>query len=491
MGRITELINKAITDQNFIFMTQIIDYLITENSENYNRTKKRYDRFIQENINNAVPILGRDDKKVTKINNKIPTDWAGEIITTKIGFFMGKPITFQLNKTFYQTENTKFTEENEEPKFILNEKKYESDSKILTDYFKSSNHFSEDRKIATSTSISGYSGRLLYIENGTGLVKIKTIPPWECIFIFDGSLNEPQYTLRYYRIDNIFFTGSKVKKGYIYKAEWYTEKDITFYERDEKGKWSYDYNQAINENGEIVAIIPNMFPGVSLFPLYNNEQHQSDFKKALDWMDDYDRQSSNLSNELEEFANAILKTYGFNLDKDKVRDMRSSGSIDCGLDGDMKWLEKKLETEALEKHLARAKQNIINTSQHVDFNEEEFGGNIPIIGIHFKLFGLKTKSTDLESYFREMMTVELNLVTDYWKNTSKADIDPLAIDIIMLRDIPFNTKEEAETARIETGILSQETILANMSKVDDIALEIERKRLENESGEITEADLAE
>lgn len=481
MYEVSDKIIQEIKNQDNQLNSAIINYLITEHSAEHDRLIKRYDRYKQDNDNGAVPILSRKKPKVSKINNKLPTDWAGSIIDTKIGYFVGNPITTPLDKQYYMSFNPAFKDDPSKNKeFIFDKEKYAKDSRQMSTFQKRNNNFNQDRKITKFASSTGLGARLLYIKQGTTDVFIKNLNPWEVIFIRDRSTGEIQGALRYYSIEDIMFDTKTKKTITKTRVEWYNESTITFYISDGSGHYQLDESEKIVE-GEttfFTSNITHLFNGVPVLPLYNNEEVFSDYEKCLAWMDDWDFQTSDVSNTLQQIAQELLITMGFEIDEDMAIKMRDSGSVQIPEGGMIKWLEKNIKIEANEKHLERAKQIIINTAKHIDFNEEAFGGNIPIVAIHFKLFNLISKSTDIKAYFIEMLTEQYKIITDYWDRAGKVKIDYLSIDYIFTPNVPFNTKEEAATARQEKGILSDETILASMSKVDDV--EKEKQRIENE-----------
>ena len=483
MYEVSDQIIQEIKNSDNQLNSAIIQYLIAEHKEEHDRLLKRYNRYKQKNIDKAVPILEREKPKVTKINNKIPTDWAGSIVDTKLGYFMGKPITTQIEKKGYLKENPAFKDDpKENPEFILDEKKYAEDNNQITIFNKMNNSFNQDRKISKFASSTGLGARLLYIKKGTTDVYMKNINPWEVIFIRDRSTGEIQGAMRYYQIKDITLstTATAPLTNTRTRVEWYNKSDITFYLSENNGNYKLDESEKVVEGDDVVftSTITHMFNGVPLLPLYNNEEVFSDFEKCLAWMDDWDFQTSDVSNLLQQITQEILITKGFAIDDETAVKMRDSGSLEVGEYQDVKWLEKNMKIEANEKHLERGRQSIINTSKHIDFNELAAGGNMPIIALHFKLFNLICKSTDIEAYFKEMLTQQYKLLTDYWERAKSVVIDYLSIEFVFTPNVPSNTKEEAETAAIEKGTLSNETILANMSKVDNVEKELQR--IENE-----------
>lgn len=77
--------------------------------------------------------------------------------------------------------------------------------------------------------------------------------------------------------------------------------------------------------------------------------------------------------------------------------------------GDVKFITKEIQTEALENHLNRLEKNIHKFSAVPDLSDENFAGNLSGVAIRFKLFGLETKciikERKMEKAIKELVRV--------------------------------------------------------------------------------------
>src|SRR5690606_4460022 len=83
---------KAIDGQ---VTSQIITDLIDMHRPDRNRMIKLYNRY----KSNDVPIFGRQVAEYETINHHLNNDFFGEIVDTKVGYFMGIPITYGIAHT--------------------------------------------------------------------------------------------------------------------------------------------------------------------------------------------------------------------------------------------------------------------------------------------------------------------------------------------------------------------------------------------------------
>ena len=452
--------------------TQSIIALIKQNAEKVNgeiirqiikdeegEHTRRYELYMQyKQSTDHVAIYDRTFEDENKVNRKLPNDFFGDIVDTKVGYLAGKPITYQLDKNPYMAEDQ------------LDEVRYDKDMVVVNDFLKYNSIADIDSEIFKFSAICGIGGRLLYIDK-EGNAKLMNLKPWEVIFIFDRSIDELQYAARYY---DITYHESDGTSGTRKRVEWYDSKNITFWLETKDKDYGLDPTEKPNPR-------PHMFNKVPIFAYPNNTECQSDVEKVLELINGYDRTLSDVNSEIEQFRLAYLALYGYTQpDQEIIDKIKKTGVFGIDKDGKMEFVTKELDDAAIEHHLDRLQQSIYYLSKSVNFNDEQFGGNLSGVAMKFKVFGLESKSIVSERKFQGTSRTMFNLLTAMWKEKGMADIDPLDITMQFTRNFPLNLGDEAEATMKLKGMISEKTRLSLLSFVEDADKEMKQMELESE-----------
>jgi len=433
--------------------SKIIKDLLKEHKARHIKMKKLYERY--KATENGVPIFSRKFLDENKINNKLNNDFFGDIIDTKIGYFAGKPITYNIDPNMYKQGDT------------IDEVTYNKHIGVISDFNIRNNIDDVDSETAKRAAICGYGARLLYIDR-EGKEKIMNIEPWEAIFVEDGSINELQYAMRYYPVriteDDKTFTRTKV--------EWYDNKYITFLIENEKGEFIYDTSEDINPK-------PHMFDYVPLICFPNNDEMLGDVEKVLNLIDGYDNTLSDVNSELEQFRLAYMAFYGSEPTVEVIKAARKTGAFGLDKEDKIEFITKTLNDTVIEHHLNRLEENILRFAKSVNFNDESFGGTITGIAMKFKMFGLESKCITAERKFTAALRQQFKILTTAWHKKG-INIDYTNIFFMFKRNFPLNLLDEAETTSKFKGLVSERTRLSLLSFVDDVDYELSLIKQENE-----------
>lgn len=270
--------------------SEIIKDLILDHLPTRNRQIKLYDRY--KASNSGVPIFTREVPNYEKINNRLNNDFFSEIIDTKIGYFLGKPIIYNADSELPNYE--------------------EIDSKLQS--FLLQNSIDDlDSETAKMAAICGVSYRLLYIDK-QGEEKVMNIPPWEVITVMDRSINEIQYVIRYYPVQ---IKDQKGNTKTVNRVEWYDSKQITFF-IDKDGEYVLDDTEPVN---------PRLHMFDPILEFANNKEKQGDCEKVLSLIDGYDKALSDINSELEQFRLAYMLFYGMNPDSATLEACKQTGAF--------------------------------------------------------------------------------------------------------------------------------------------------------------------
>ena len=160
---------------------------------------------------------------------------------------------------------------------------------------------------------------------------------------------------------------------------------------------------------EFVEEKSHIFGRIPIITVYNNEEQMSDLEKIETLVNDYDKVLSDVSNEFEAFRNAYLMLKNMVAGNDSIQKLKDEGIVEVMENGDMKFITKEIQTEALENHLNRLEKNIHKFSAVPDLGDENFAGNLSGVAIRFKLFGLETKciikERKMEKAIKELVRV--------------------------------------------------------------------------------------
>ena len=434
--------------------SQIITDLIEEHAPTRERMIAAYERYKAERL----PIKERRFDDANKVNNRLNNDFVGDVVDTKVGYFAGKPISYQVDKTSYETGEGQY-----------DEARYDRDQAILAEFLTRNNMDDLDSETTKMAGICGLAGRLLYIDQA-GQERAMLVDPWECIWIYDRSIAEPQYAMRYYKV--------KFGSRNFWRVEWYTQDTVTFYLQDE-GTDGHATNNFVIDSTE--APRPHMFEGIPLIAIRNNDEEQGDADKALPLIDAYDRTFSDVNSEIESFRLAYMAFYGVMPDAETIRQAKQTGAF--GLpdpNSRMEFITKSLDDNIVEHHLDRLEQNILRFTKSVNFGgDEAFAGNLSGVAMKFKLFALESKCITFERKFSAALREQFRLLASAWR-AKQVDIDYLNIYFGFKRNLPLNLLDEAQTTGTLKGLVSESTRLGLLSFIDDVAWELEEMERDND-----------
>ena len=119
--------------------SQIIEDLIDEHAPTRAKTLALYERYKTD----SVPVFDRKFDDEGKINRKLNNSFDSEIIDTKVGYFIGYPISYQVDD---EQDNV------------------EAMDKVIQNFNYRSGIADLDSETVKMATICGYAGRLHYID---------------------------------------------------------------------------------------------------------------------------------------------------------------------------------------------------------------------------------------------------------------------------------------------------------------------------------------
>jgi len=393
-----------------------------------------------------LDIFNRTFEDANKINNKINNDYRGTIVLQGIGYLFGNPITYQVDKNKY------------------NEVEYNAYTDKLSNFRIMNSIEDLDMETGKLAAVCGYGARLLYI-NTDGEPVLINYYPWECIFLEDSKGN-PLYALRYY-------TTYDVNSNRKIKVEWYDNKYVHYFIGD-----GVDFGLDLNEGKNPQ---PHLFSEVPLVKFQNNDEEKGDFDRVEALIDAYDRTTSDSQNELEEFRQAYMCFIGADIDAATIKAARQTGAFSLPEGCDAKFLTKDINTDFYKEQKNTLNDNIYKFSQTVDMSDEKFSGSAQTgESRKWKLIALENKVVIKQNKFTKALRRQFKLLCDVWKTKENIRLNYLDIFFQYHRNLPIDLQYLSEVAKNFKGIISDQTLLSNLSFIDDVDYELQRIKEEKE-----------
>lgn len=373
----------------------------------------------------------------TKPNNKTANPYASYITDTLVGYFMGEPVSY-----------------NAEDKDLLQE---------INMIFEYNDEADENAELAKDASIYGVAFEELYFSDEDKMIHFKRLDPQEVIPIYDKSIEENLVAIIRYYPDYNFVED---KKSYI--IEIIDDIEVTRYRTNE-----HFASPILLEN------YPHYFGKVPVAIYENNEDRMGDFEKVIDLIDAYDKMESDSLNDFEYFVDAYLALYGFTADAEDIQSMKQNRVLLMDEGTSAEWLIKSENDATTENMKNRLDKDIHKFAKCPNLADEEFASNASGVAIKFKLLGTENLTSIKERKFKKGLQERLELISMI-NSLVRSNFDWRAIEIIFTRNIPSNDTDIANMVNTLSGIVSDETLLAQIPFVEDVEAELERLKAQKE-----------
>lgn len=413
--------------------------IIKRHASNANRSRLLYDRY--QTLDYAVPIYNRQprfESEEDAINNKVMNDFFSEIVDVKVGYFAGNPVTYGYSSTRESEEDTGGVEA------------VDLAQKTITDFTTLNNFHDVDIETTKIASICGYVGRLFYIDS-QGQERVLVTMPWETIVLSDTSIMEPEFGIRYLRLQDLD------GRDY-YHVDFYDETNITSFEG-----FNIDSLEQIGQK-------PHLFDFCPLQGIPNNLEMMGDTERVEELINAYDNAMSDSNNEIESFASAYMVYENVNMSEEEIAKAQKSGAIRFytgGGNGKVYFLTKQINDGFIEHHLDRLQDNIYRFSKTPNLNDNSFG-TASGVSLKFKITGLETKCGMFEAKMKTANVYMFRLLATSWAK-KRINIDPLQCTMEFKRNFPLDLASEAQSCATLIGAgLPKRVAFSQLSFVDDV-----------------------
>lgn len=375
-------------------------------------------------------ILRRVTQDPSKPNNKLVNPYPTYITDTLTGYFVGEPVTYT----------------------SLEENALEA-LKLTLEY---SDVAAEDTELAKNMSIFGKAYELLQIDEN-GITRFTSLNPKEVIIVYDDTIEKNIM----YGIRKIACKDIDSDKKY-YRVEVYSAVDCKIYTSD--------------ENLSTLSLLEQkdlFFNDVPIVEYKNNAYSIGDFENVISLIDAYDLMASDSINDYSYFVDAYLMLTGVTADAEDIAEMKENRVLLLDEDSKAEWLIKNSSDTSIENLKNRLNEDIHKFAKVPNLGDKEFASNASGVAIKYKLYGTETLISNKERYFKKGLQRRIELIFNI-ANLKGNAFDWRSVDITFTRNLPTNEDEIANVVQKLSGVVSTETLLAQVPFVDDVQGEMEK-----------------
>lgn len=388
-------------------------------------------------------------------NNKLANPFVRKLVDQKVGYLLGKPLSIQAENKNYQEELTAIFDQD-----ML--RRVQSTGKEAIN--------------------KGLAWWFVYYDE-TGKLSFKKMNSQEIIPLWaDEAHTILDAVIRVYEVE--VYEGKKRTR--VTKIEWWDTSGVRRYttggtgivpdvEAEEVGS-----HFTVNEGGEETPMNWNRVPFICW---KYNEEEQPLVEIIKNLADDYDRNKSDNSNNLEDLPNSIYVVSEF--DGTKASEFRSNISIYrvafVSGGGDVKTIQLQIDTEAYKNHQEQNRKDIYEFGRGVDTQAANFGSAPSGVALRFLYSDLDLDASLIEREFQASFEQLRWFIDTHLYNSTGADYSREKVSFIFNRDMPIDESSIITGIKDSVGILSDETLVAQHPYVTDVNAELKRLKKQREA----------
>lgn len=336
--------------------------------------------------------------------------------------------------------------------------------------------------------------QVYYDENGE--LDLKRIPPTEIIpFWEDVDHTSLQALMRTYVIDIYHEDGTKTK---LRKVEYYDKTGVYYFEvsKDNKlvpdtdrnifsGHFSLEKTRKIldKENGEKEEKYEEQtnWLRIPFIAFKANDEELGILTFIKDLIDDYDKNVSDISDQLQDVPNAlkVIKGYSGENKEDFAHNINVYRTIFIESDGDVSTIQTSIDIQAIDSHLNRLRQDIYDFGGGVD-SQKETQNIASGVALKFKYADLDLDAKFMATEFSASMESLLWFICSDLSARGKGDYNPEEVNIVWNMDMAIAENEVIDNIIKSMPILSKETLVAQHPWVEDVNIEMEKMKKQEE-----------
>ena len=406
---------------------ELLSKLITKHETLTERYNNLMDYYLGKHA-----ILNRTKKTPTAANNKIVCNHAKYITDILQAYLVGNAVTYAASEDY--------------------------DIEEIKNVYLEQDISSIDSEEVKHCSIYGRTYELVYSDEASN-PRSANINPCKAFVVYnDDCTHFPLFGVYYYKTYDV--EGNVT--GVVCNV--YTDTSCYTYE-----------NKSDSWNGmKLTSEAAHYFGGVPLIEYINNTECQSDFEQLIPLIDAYNLLASDRVNDKEDFVDSFLFLRGIDIDSEQAKKLKEEKILLAHDEGDAKYLSDSMSETDAEILRNNLKQDIHRFSMVPDLSDESFGNNLSGVAIKYKLMGFEQAVKNKERFFTKGLKERFKLYNHYLAIKHKMqDVPVHRIDVVFTHNLPANELETSQMISNLRELVSNETLIDQLSFVSDAKEETE------------------
>lgn len=400
---------------------------------------------------------GRRERVENLADNRLAHGYARKLVDQKVGYLLGKPLSIS-------TEDKNYAE--------------------AWSAFFDSNMYRRLQSTGRTSVNDGIAWWFVYY-NDEGALSFQLMDSLEIIPLWrDKAHTHLDAIIRDYEV--IVYEGLERKN--VRKIEWWDTTGVYRYVFD--GSRIIPDVEAGDRGSHFTMVSGNEekamnWERIPFIPWKYNEAEQPLVEIIQSLIDDYDRNKSDNSNNLEDLPDSVYVVKGYggspageirkNMSRYriiKIDDPEGHSGVDT--------ISLDIDTEAYKVHMEQTRKDIYEFGRGVDTQGVNFGSAPSGIALRFLYSDLDLDASLMETEYQASLEQVRWFIDTHLYNTTGKDYSAEKVEFTFNRDMPIDESAIITAIKDSTGIISDETLVAQHPWVKDVLVELERIKKQKE-----------
>ena len=382
-------------------------------------------------------IMHRANPDPSRPNNKIVKNYCKTIVENFQGYLTGNPVSYSGVD--------------------------DADISSIQDVLNANDVINADSEFLQDALVYGIAYELCYI-NEDSEKKFKNVDARNVVPIYSNDLDEDLlYCVYFYPVQNWQDETAPEYWG------------VDVYTADEV--FHYHATNTFNDF-TLLEVEPHFFGEVPFVVFDLNKGNTPIFEPIISLQDAYNALLSDEVNDFAAFVDAYMVLKNLDATSEDLAEMKANRTIIIDGESDVSYLTKNISDTQIQNLLDNINVSIHTVSNSPDFSSEEFNSGVSSgIALQFKLVGFNNIASNIEARFRKALQKRIELIN---KVLELVDTDACVVEISFKHNLPSSILDTVNMVNSLRGLVSDETLLAQIPFIKDVAQELERLEKQNE-----------